>query len=118
MRVACSYNSPNYDNNILRYHIPASINKLDIHVAQNYKLSEMDKAFVTINYPPDPDNANKMGWTLDKALSVAGLTVMERRVILERYRNGEGWLVLRQDLKDWCYRNRAPPRNIPLRRTY
>ncbi|KAF8460987.1 hypothetical protein DFH94DRAFT_687112 [Russula ochroleuca] len=54
---------------IVMYYIPASMNNLEqrIHVNPNTELFDMDKAFVTINYPLDGD-MNRMGWSVKDVL--------------------------------------------------
>lgn len=58
---------------IMMYFMPAAMNEQNIDVKPNNVLSDIDKAFMTINYPyptshPPADNI----WTVEHALDVAG----------------------------------------------
>ncbi|KAJ7307769.1 hypothetical protein DFH08DRAFT_975380 [Mycena albidolilacea] len=61
---------------IMMYFLPAPMNKQRIEVATNYELSDLIKAYMMINYPRNPPHptALKVGWTLDHALKVAGVS--------------------------------------------
>jgi hypothetical protein len=78
-----------------RYFTPAAMNEQNKGIKPNNDLSDIDKAFMTINYPPD-DNTNKMEWTIELALDVIGIGDRKKNQIIETYRNG-GWASLRQE---------------------
>jgi hypothetical protein len=55
--------------------MPAQMNKQKIEVPPTYDLSDLDKAYMLINYlcnPPHP-TALTLGWTLEHALEIAGV---------------------------------------------
>ncbi|KAJ7869741.1 hypothetical protein B0H14DRAFT_3440485 [Mycena olivaceomarginata] len=61
---------------IMMYFMPAAMNKQRIEVATNYELSDLEKAYMMINYPHNPPHptALKLVVTLDHALKVAGVS--------------------------------------------
>ncbi|KAI0267595.1 hypothetical protein BGY98DRAFT_1190947 [Russula aff. rugulosa BPL654] len=89
-------NYPRLDmKSIMMYFTPAAMNEQNKGIKPNNDLSDIDKAFMTINYPPD-DNTNKMEWTIELALDVIGIGDRKKNQIIETYRNG-GWASLRQE---------------------
>lgn len=65
----------------------------------NYNLSDLDKAFITINYPPDdPNGTNLFGWTVEDALGLIGFDEAKEHRILEGYRR-HGYVGLRRELE-------------------
>ncbi|KAJ6627702.1 hypothetical protein B0H10DRAFT_1993760 [Mycena sp. CBHHK59/15] len=76
------YNSADVSNysaldltSIMMYFMPPEMNLERINVPPNYVLSDMDKAFMAINYPRPTPHADAPMWTLDYALKVAGVDV-------------------------------------------
>ncbi|KAK7026058.1 hypothetical protein VNI00_015786 [Paramarasmius palmivorus] len=74
-------NFSNFDmHSIMMYAMPARLNKEGIDIPMNVNLSEMDKAFIMLNYPcrdevrgpRDEENKDKE-FTIYKALEVAGI---------------------------------------------
>ncbi|KAJ6541052.1 hypothetical protein DFH09DRAFT_1089612 [Mycena vulgaris] len=58
---------------IMMYFMPSAMNLERVNVAPNNALSDMDKAYMIINYPrPTPHSSAPM-WTLDYALKVSGV---------------------------------------------
>jgi hypothetical protein len=53
--------------------MPAAMNEQHKDVPPNYKLSDMDKAYMIINYPRPTPHALAPEWTLDHALQVSGV---------------------------------------------
>jgi len=82
-----------------RHFMPAAMNEQNEDIKPNIELSNQDKAFMTINYPPD-DNTNKMEWTIEQALDVVGVGDREKNQIIESYRNS-GWASLRNEFAEW-----------------
>ncbi|KAJ7907565.1 hypothetical protein B0H13DRAFT_2501759 [Mycena leptocephala] len=58
---------------IMMYFMPAAMNEQHKDVPPNYKLSDMDKAYMIINYPRPTPHALAPEWTLDHALQVSGV---------------------------------------------
>jgi len=79
--------------------MPAAMNEQNKGIKPNNELSDLDKAFMTINYPPD-DNANKMEWTIEQALDVVGVSDRKKNQIIESYRNS-GCARLRKEFAEW-----------------
>ncbi|KAG6844314.1 hypothetical protein H0H87_007843 [Tephrocybe sp. NHM501043] len=67
---------------IMMYFMPARINYEHINVNVNNKLSEMDKAYMVINYTRNVPHPKAKEWTLKKALDVAGVPPSEQEDIL------------------------------------
>ena len=66
--------------------MPAAMNEQNIEIKPNNILSDIDKAFMTINYPypssnPPADNI----WTVEHALDVAGIDAETKAAILVQY---------------------------------
>ena len=80
--------------------MPAEMNEHGVVVTSNNELSELDKAYITLNYPRDDASVNGIGWTVGYALEVAGVDREQREVMLEDYRIG-GWSKLRSRLFEW-----------------
>jgi len=76
---------------ISRYYIPASMNNLEqrIHVNPNTELFDMDKAFVTINYPLDGD-MNRMGWSVKDVLDKIAVGEGGKKSIIKCYQSATG----------------------------
>ncbi|KAJ6483192.1 hypothetical protein C8R45DRAFT_1099482 [Mycena sanguinolenta] len=56
------------------YFMPAEMDKERIEIKPNYNLSEMDKAYMVINYPRTKPHESAKEWTLEYALLVAGVS--------------------------------------------
>ena len=79
--------------------MPAEMNLEEIEVKANTKLSNMDKAFMVINYP----FRNTTGWTLSYALGIAGVTEPTKSNILKATDADE----IRQQFSVWTATQRA-----------
>lgn len=62
--------------------MPGSLNTQGVNVNVNNRLSDMDKAYMVINYNRNIPNSNAKEWTLEKALDVAGVPPSEQKNIL------------------------------------
>lgn len=62
--------------------MPGHINAEGIAVKVNNKLTDMDKAYMVINYPRSSPHHKARDWTLQKALDVAGVPPMDQTDIL------------------------------------
>ncbi|KAJ7493835.1 hypothetical protein FB451DRAFT_1122358 [Mycena latifolia] len=58
---------------IMMYFMPAAMNLERIDVPPNEVLSDMDKAYMVINYPRPTPHASAPMWTLEYALKVSGV---------------------------------------------
>ncbi|KAJ7851510.1 hypothetical protein B0H14DRAFT_2355253, partial [Mycena olivaceomarginata] len=58
---------------IMMYFMPAAMNIQHIDVPPNYTHSDMDKAYIVINYPRPTPHASAPNWTLEYALKVSGV---------------------------------------------
>ncbi|KAJ6449457.1 hypothetical protein C8R45DRAFT_1224408 [Mycena sanguinolenta] len=75
------YNSNDVSNysaldmhSIMMYFMPADMDKERIEIKPNYDLSEMDKAYMVINYPRTKPHPSAAEWTLEHALNIAGVS--------------------------------------------
>ncbi|KAF8068908.1 hypothetical protein FPV67DRAFT_1414986, partial [Lyophyllum atratum] len=62
-----------YEDSIMAYFVPSKFNAENVHVKINTRLSDMDKAFMVINYTRNVPYPKTKEWTFDKALAVAGI---------------------------------------------
>lgn len=81
---------------ILSYFISAAMNEQNITVGPNHCLSDMDKAYITLNYPPI-SGTNKMGWDLEHALNIIGVSDAQKKDFISGFQCG-GWERLRQEI--------------------
>ena len=95
--------------------MPPQMNEQGIRIRPNNKLSDTDKAFVTINYPYFTDPAapsiagvssdpSKQPTPLQKftdALDIAGVAGDTRQTILDYFAKGD-WQQIRYTFTDWC----------------
>jgi len=105
--------------------MPEGMNEENRGIKPNNELSDMDKAFMTINYPPDGKN-NKMEWTFEKALDVAGVGERRKYQIIQSYQKS-GWAKVRDEIRSWRDKSRssddsrpshlAPPVRVYTKRT-
>ncbi|KAF8526972.1 hypothetical protein BU17DRAFT_40150 [Hysterangium stoloniferum] len=58
---------------IMMYFMPWQLNLQHIEVGINNQLSDMDKAYMTINYPRSSSPEGAPDWTLEHALKIAGV---------------------------------------------
>jgi hypothetical protein len=79
--------------------MPAAMNKQNQHIKPNHNLSHLDKACITINYPPDK-NSNEVVQTIDQALDVVGLGKMKKNHIVKSYQTCQ-WARLREEFAEW-----------------
>ncbi|KAJ7452613.1 hypothetical protein FB451DRAFT_1050784, partial [Mycena latifolia] len=69
-------------NSIMMYFMPAEMNDEGIAVPPNKKLSDIDKAYMVINYPRPKPHDGARQWTLEYALKVAGVDAVTTQKIL------------------------------------
>lgn len=62
--------------------MPGSLNTQGVNVDVNNSLTDMDKAYMVINYPRNIPHPKAKQWTLKKALDVAGVPPSEQKDIL------------------------------------
>ena len=87
--------------------MPAAMNEEGIEVKPNNELSDIDKAYVTINYPyPVGTPLLDPVWTFEYALGIAGVEGNPRDRILQEYRNSN-WPEVRYQFTNWCITARA-----------
>jgi hypothetical protein len=80
--------------------MPKELNAQNIHIKPNTKLSETDKAYMTVNYPPG-DNTKEESWTaVRRALDVVGADDVTKNRLVETYKLN-GWSMLRQEFESW-----------------
>jgi len=53
--------------------MPGSLNEENITLNSNETLSDLDKAYMTINYPRPTPHPDAPAWTFEHALDVAGV---------------------------------------------
>ena len=71
---------------ICRYFMPAAMNEQNLEIKPNNVLSDIDKAFMTINYPyPSTRSPADSIWTINHALDVAGVDAETKAAILVQY---------------------------------
>lgn len=74
------------ERSIMHYPMPAVATEGGHEVPYNYDLSDLDKAYMVINYPKSKDTeqlkfaADTGVWTLDRALRIAGVSRVIRRL--------------------------------------
>jgi hypothetical protein len=56
-----------------RYFMPGNLDLEHVHVLPNTRLSDMDKAYMVINYPRTTPHPDASTWTLEYALTVSGV---------------------------------------------
>ncbi|KAJ7069144.1 hypothetical protein C8F01DRAFT_977064, partial [Mycena amicta] len=66
---------------IMMYFMPSWLNLQHIDVKANYALSDIDKAYMVINYPRNGSHADAPQWTLDYALRVADVDAVTTEAI-------------------------------------
>ena len=87
--------------------MPAAMNEEGIEVKPNNVLSDIDKAYIIINYPHPVDTPPlDPVWTFEFALGVAGVDGSARDRILQEYRNSN-WPEVRYQFTNWCITARA-----------
>ncbi|THH27511.1 hypothetical protein EUX98_g6673 [Antrodiella citrinella] len=69
---------------IMMYFMPPDMNEQRINVPPNYSLTDLDKAFVVINYPRKEPAQEAPEWTLAHALDVVGVDASAKANILAR----------------------------------
>ena len=74
--------------------MPAAMNKQNKHLKPNHGLSNLDRASITINYPPD--DGNEM---VEQALDVIGVGITKNQFI-KSYQTGQ-WARLREEFAEW-----------------
>ncbi|KAF8068844.1 hypothetical protein FPV67DRAFT_1668901 [Lyophyllum atratum] len=70
-------------SSVMMYFMPGRLNDQGITVDVNNKLSDMDKAYMVINYPRDKPDLTAPEWTVEYALEKAGVPLEERTEILK-----------------------------------
>ena len=66
--------------------MPAAMNEQNLEIKPNNVLSDIDKAFVTINYPyPSTRSPADSIWTMEYALGIAGVDAETKAAILVQY---------------------------------
>ncbi|KIM38820.1 hypothetical protein M413DRAFT_75568 [Hebeloma cylindrosporum] len=96
---------------IMMYFMPPEMNEQGIRIRPNNKLSDTDKAFLTINYPfftnsdsGASSDASKQATVLQKfndALDIAGVAGDTRQTILDYFAQRD-WQQIRYTFTDWC----------------
>ncbi|KAG5649820.1 hypothetical protein H0H81_001882 [Sphagnurus paluster] len=81
---------------VMMYFMPSSMNVERIPVDTNNNLSEMDKAYVVINYTRSVPHPKAKEWTLTKALTIAGVPDDELAQYLDREIDG-----VREEFSAW-----------------
>ena len=74
------------------------MNEQNTPLGLNNDLSNLDKAFVTINYPPNANGTNEFGWTVKHAVGLMGFDEAKERRILEGFRS-HGCVGLRREFE-------------------
>ncbi|KAK6980756.1 hypothetical protein R3P38DRAFT_3466091 [Favolaschia claudopus] len=67
---------------IMMYFMPADMDKERIEIKPNYVLSDLDKAYMVINYPRAKPHPSAPEWTLAYALKVAGVSAAAAKDML------------------------------------
>ena len=70
--------------------MPASFNEEGIAIKANRVLSDLDRAYMAINYPRDEPDSDPVAsqWTAEHALTVAGVPAATKKIILDFWRKG------------------------------
>jgi len=68
--------------------MPAAFNLQGITIARNQKLSDLDRAYMVINYPRDVPSTDPVAsqWTVDRALTFVGVPAATKQTILNFWR--------------------------------
>ncbi|TCD60728.1 hypothetical protein EIP91_009622 [Steccherinum ochraceum] len=69
-------------NSIMTYFMPKDMNKMQLDILPNKKLSESDKAFAVVNYPLTTLDPAAPHWTLNHALDVLGVPKLNKHSML------------------------------------
>ena len=85
--------------------MPAAMNKQNIEIKPNNVLSDIDKAFMTINYPYPSSHPPADVWTVEHALDVAGVDAETKDAILVQYALSE-WSEVRYPLSNFTTKAR------------
>ncbi|EEB92334.1 hypothetical protein MPER_09173, partial [Moniliophthora perniciosa FA553] len=83
------------------YKIPAQLNELGIDIPGNKVLSQMDKAFITLNYPRKSREVTRPGdMSVEEALTTAGVDGKWYNSILDAV-NKEDYPSARAQFQEW-----------------
>ena len=95
--------------------MPPEMNEQGIPIKPNNKLSEIDKAFIAINYPfpitttlpteANPDGNLDAAQYFKNALGVAGVAGTTYTTLVDLYRKSD-WEEVRYTFNNWCLTNR------------
>ena len=81
MNFSCSVSK--YPNVLAySYSIPSEINGTGVDVVENQELSQLDKAYIFLNYPRTDPHPGAKGWDIAHALDIAGVVGPRRDEIL------------------------------------
>ncbi|KAF8068874.1 hypothetical protein FPV67DRAFT_1761161 [Lyophyllum atratum] len=86
------------------YFMPSRLNNQKIAIGVRTALSDLDKAYMVINYPRKKPHPKAKQWTLEKALEVAGVPSDMQTDILEAIDDAS---TLRTLFSDWNQQTRA-----------
>jgi len=67
--------------------MPAAFNQQNIEIPRHHDLSQMDKAYMLINYPREQPAASTPEWTFEHALQVAKVDARTTATLLQQYNN-------------------------------
>ena len=81
MNFSCSV-SKHSNARAYSYSIPSEINGTGIDIVENQELSDLDKAYVFLNYPRKDPHSEAREWDIIRALNVAGVVGPRRDEIL------------------------------------
>ncbi|KAI0071193.1 hypothetical protein K474DRAFT_1712673 [Panus rudis PR-1116 ss-1] len=87
---------------IMMYYMPKQMNKQRIEVKPNVVLSDLDKAYASLNYHRSSPHPKAPEWTLGHALDVAGVTGSDKDDILKETDPSR----IRQQFRVWNALNR------------
>jgi len=86
--------------------MPAEMNLEHIEIPPNNALSELDKAYVFLNYPSFTTPPPNKQWTVEHALDVAGVKDKSREKILSEFKEKD-WKGVRTEFALWSLNQKA-----------
>jgi len=86
--------------------MPAEMNLEHIEIPPNNALSELDKAYVFLNYPSFATPSPNKQWTVEHALDVAGVKDKSREKILSEFKEKD-WKGVRMEFALWSLNQKA-----------
>ena len=80
--------------------MPAAFNTQGINIPRHFDLSDLDKAYMIVNYPRPNPSPESPQWTVEHALKVAKVDAKTSETILQFWKSGD-WKSVRRTFNAW-----------------